>query len=462
MRHGRIQTVLIIACGLWALWCCCSGGVRPSGEQQEQQSVEQPLGLQSPNQIRDDWKIAASKEGFKKEQASMRRPLAPRRFNKTEASVNIMTSLKYHKESKMTSQNNANKETVIASSSSSSGTSIATERSGLYNSSSSSSSSNNNVSPAAFIHLGKTGGSNLARILRNGCHSFRPKPCKDFILNETMVSKLVQDYYHVPKDTQQIPQSNHSIYILTSRDPYERFVSAFVYLHPKNKATFHRLQSGSDMYQKYMAYKCFPTLQSFVDYIGDDPFRYDYTPKKYVNSRDCTTLARAIAAGQVEPLEHLYNNFQHMAEWIPSSLSSSKEQQQQNHNQNHPLLYMIRQEHLWEDWIVVNRDYLGQTEPVVLPDDRSRRNVTTFKIPPVTKYLNGEGRRRLCRTLEPEYRAYFDLLRRARNILPRDGDDNDDGDDGAQEAVELGKVQCPNWKNMSAFLAAAAATTTTH
>jgi hypothetical protein len=348
----------------------------------------------------------------------MRRPQG-HSFNKTKASVNV-TSLKYLKESKVTSQN-ANKETVAST-----GTSIATE-SLLHNNS-------HDVSSAAFIHLGKTGGSNLARILRNGCHSFRPKPCKDFIPNETMVSKLVQDYYHVPKDTQKIPQSNHSMYILTSRDPYERFVSAFIYLHPKNKVTFQRPQSGSDMFQKHRAYKCFPTLQSFVDHIGDDPFRYHYIPKKYVNSQDCTILARAIAAGQVEPLEHLYNNFQHMAEWIPSS---SKEQQK-----NHPLLYMIRQEHLWEDWIVVNRNYLGQTEPVVLPDDRSRRNVTTPKDPPVTKRLNDEGRRRLCRALEPEYRAYFDMLRRARNI-PRDG---------IQEAVELGKVQCPNWKNMSAFL----------
>lgn len=48
---------------------------------------------------------------------------------------------------------------------------------------------------AAFIHLGKTGGSSLSLQLRNGCHSFVKKPCHD-VENETIVSEMVTDYYH--------------------------------------------------------------------------------------------------------------------------------------------------------------------------------------------------------------------------------------------------------------------------
>jgi hypothetical protein len=48
---------------------------------------------------------------------------------------------------------------------------------------------------AGFIHIGKTGGSSLTSVLRNGCHSFVPKPCS-VISNETIISELVTDYYH--------------------------------------------------------------------------------------------------------------------------------------------------------------------------------------------------------------------------------------------------------------------------
>ena len=270
---------------------------------------------------------------------------------------------------------------------------------------------------AGFIHLGKTAGSNLARLLKNGCHSFR-QPCQKTIANETMISKVVKAYYHLPLDTERLPNSTHSIYFLTSREPYQRFVSAFVYLHPRNKGVFQRPQSKGDMFQKAKAYSCFKTLQSFADYVGDDPFQYKYQPAPYVNSRNCTILARAMIAGQVQPIEHMYNNYQHMLQWIP----------------NNKPLYMIRQEHLWEDWTDINQRYLHQVEPVILPDERSRRNVTTDVSPPVKKIVNALGRDRLCQALKPEYAAYLQLLQKAVNIPPA----------GVEEAVAMGEVECPH------------------
>jgi hypothetical protein len=46
---------------------------------------------------------------------------------------------------------------------------------------------------SAFI--GKTGGSTISLLLRNGCHSFVKKPCHN-VPNETIVSELVTNYYH--------------------------------------------------------------------------------------------------------------------------------------------------------------------------------------------------------------------------------------------------------------------------
>ena len=49
----------------------------------------------------------------------------------------------------------------------------------------------------AFVHIGKTAGSSLSMLLRNGCHSFVPKPCREIpAAEESMASKLVESYYH--------------------------------------------------------------------------------------------------------------------------------------------------------------------------------------------------------------------------------------------------------------------------
>jgi hypothetical protein len=34
----------------------------------------------------------------------------------------------------------------------------------------------------AFIHMGKTGGSAISLLLRNGCHSFLPHPCREILV----------------------------------------------------------------------------------------------------------------------------------------------------------------------------------------------------------------------------------------------------------------------------------------
>jgi hypothetical protein len=290
--------------------------------------------------------------------------------------------------------------------------------------------SNNNNITAGFIHMGKTGGSNLARLLINGCHSFKPKPCKKVgsIKNETIVSRLVSDYYHITEDTAKISSSNHSIYILTTRDVYERFTSAFTYMHPRNKATFKRKMSGEDMIHQGRAYRCFKSLQSFADAIGRDRSWEFYYPRHWEHryGGNCTNLARASAAGHVSVFIHMYNNYQKMWQWIPFDKNGAD-------------LYIIRQEHLWEDWSTVNRLLSGQPAAseavVVLPDERVRRNVTGALPPPVTKQVNDKGRQNLCRALEPDYRAYLTLFRMAKNLRhPMD----------MQEAIAIGKYNCPD------------------
>ena len=270
---------------------------------------------------------------------------------------------------------------------------------------------------AGFVHIGKTGGSNLARLLMNGCHSFKPKPCKLSVPNETIVSKLVQDYYHIVDDTAKIQDSNHTIYIVTTRDPFDRTVSSFVYMHPRNKATFKRHMSLEDMLRKNSAYKCFKTLESFTQFIGDEPNDFAYPNPHLITKKNCTILARAIVAGRVDALEHMYNNYYNVLRWIPPGRD----------------VYIVRQEHIWDDWIRVNR-MLGQEQSIVLPQERVRRNVTTNSKPPVTKDLSTTGSHRLCKALIREYEALFKIMHQAKNM----------GNDDIKQSVEAGRRRCPN------------------
>lgn len=70
---------------------------------------------------------------------------------------------------------------------------------------------NSSHNTIGYIHIGKTGGSTISNLLRNGCHSFSgSKPCRKNIANETIISKLVEHYYHVSCD---IPDLNIHIFL---------------------------------------------------------------------------------------------------------------------------------------------------------------------------------------------------------------------------------------------------------
>jgi hypothetical protein len=149
---------------------------------------------------------------------------------------------------------------------------------------------------AGFVHMGKTAGSTLSLLLRNGCHSFvNPKPCHT-VPNETMVSKLVGAYYHIP-DFQHLKDSDHSMYILSVRDVYDRFVSSLLYQHPKNVEYYHVTMTRNIARAAPMAYKCFPTLEVFASWLkrgNSTDCDYPYPHYEIVNE-NCAELACAVS-----------------------------------------------------------------------------------------------------------------------------------------------------------------------
>lgn len=264
----------------------------------------------------------------------------------------------------------------------------------------------------AFVHIGKTGGSTLSTLMRNGCPSVILKPCYH-PTDETVVSQRVHAYYHV-MDFGLLPASHHDFYLLSVRDPYDRLVSAFVYEHMRNRHATKNLQSLNRFQIKVLdnAYQCFPTLQAFAEYFQQgDPYEFHY-PYKYniVEPTSCRDFALAVFHGRVRIFHHLYFNYQNILRLIPNV-------QQQT-------ILVIRLERLWDDWTAANA-YLGQErDTVVIPnattDAAAHLRDTSHLNLPVTKNVSFAGRQAICNALQLEYNAYFWVLRRAKNLQKQD------------------------------------------
>ena len=162
----------------------------------------------------------------------------------------------------------------------------------------------------AFVHVGKTGGSALSVLLRNGCHSFIPHPCRT-ITNETIASKLINSYYHVP-DFNFLPQSHHDFYLMTLRDPFDRTVSAFTFEHIDNKRARGEGIEPVKIRKLEYAYTCFRSLEEYVSYLEGNATDFNYPHHSTKIRKPCRDLARAALFGLVRPFNHFFFNLHHV------------------------------------------------------------------------------------------------------------------------------------------------------
>lgn len=98
----------------------------------------------------------------------------------------------------------------------------------------------------AFVHVGKSGGSTISLLLRNGCmKAIDGEPCDPpdrwtkipGQVEETVASKRIQFYLHTPHVEERRMAEAYgrvSSVVVVARDPLERFVSAFLCRHPRN------------------------------------------------------------------------------------------------------------------------------------------------------------------------------------------------------------------------------------
>jgi hypothetical protein len=209
---------------------------------------------------------------------------------------------------------------------------------------------------------------------------------------------------------------------MTLRDPFERTLSAFVFLHPVNvKARTKRMRGSKKAARNF--FSCFPDLDTFVEALGDEPDEYEYPwPSNVANTTNCRDLARASMDNKVKGFEHVFFDTKYVVNHLPDSW---------RHNQT---MLVIRRENLWNDWTSANK-YLGQEHVATFPD-KSLRVASQHKQPVSKNITTANGRIRLCRALAPEYRAFLDVIKSAVNL----------SQEQKQKSLQLARKNCPNLK----------------
>ena len=295
----------------------------------------------------------------------------------------------------------------------------------------------------AFVHVGKTGGSTLSTLLRNGCNEGAPKPCTPERVskgNEAAVSKLTT-YYHDFRRGPREKESNifkrpvlHDFYLFTTRDPLERLVSSYLYTHPLNKeAADYSYFETTDLFSQKMKelgnnetavheyflqnvfkqfykeeaneelYPCFPTLNEYAALLDNAQDYREGNWRKFVTQRDCANAAKLTVHNMVNDamMHHLYN-----LPFITWNLGTGLVNR---------TIMTVRTEHLNDDWIEVNA-FLGQTRDTVqMPHARLKDSSKVDQ--PVKKILSQENRRKLCHAIERGYKVYLSIIKKVSEFV---------------------------------------------
>ena len=328
----------------------------------------------------------------------------------------------------------------------------------------------------AFIHIGKTGGSTLSSTqLRYGCHSFVSWCTEKVIANETFISKLTT-YYHVPafhdKDKNGLffttkngnDDKKHLFYLFTVRDPFDRTISSFLYSHPVNLKAENPANKNKRSTRQYASYYgCAPTLEDFAFLLGGyynssnntesndennrctDMFQHANRRSKNIPTHlkfDITFIVRNVfgyhskntikvkattANVQKQPL---YNDNSDGNEYIINDDDN-------NNNWKNKTIFVVRTEHMNDDWISANR-YLGQDDPTIsVPNENLRFRDSSKVRHPVggASKLSDDGRKNICVSLREEYDVYFGVLQKAGNINAEDFADS----------LSVAKKNCGSW-----------------
>ncbi len=316
----------------------------------------------------------------------------------------------------------------------------------------------------AFIHVGKTGGQTLQQLLRNGCARLKKKPCKSYDTwpesNENRISKLTT-YYHVTELKLHLrtddAQSRYKFFVMTIRDPLERAISAFLYMHPTNVAyralmnfrpkkrgeiinmAKHNMTEAVSIVENtytneqpaYMSqdhkdlYSCFHSLEEWAQKLVNIT---DYTWrewKDYHREGDCVNVAKS-TLHHSQPWEALAHNY-----WDLRSIMWRID------DWTDRTILAIRTEFMWEDWISAHK-WLGEEEGDIHIALKSKNSLSEGGNPIKDKTLSEGARKNLCLALRDEYRLYLKILVVSENLSQED----------VSKSLDIARRHCGPWLDL--------------
>jgi len=232
----------------------------------------------------------------------------------------------------------------------------------------------------AFVHVGKTGGTTVAWMIRKKC--FLRHACNETlkIFNETEISLQTEDYFHTRK-----PQMDaFTSFIVTTRNPVERAVSWFLFRHPKN------FFGNYDPIREKL-FECY-------DQVNDLTTIGLALPVKG-GENECENFAKACIGGKSEHCDHMRWNY----EFYTLEILDKREKE----------IFVLRAEALWEDWQKINTMLGGGpvTRTRAVTHYKQGKNRIVFN-----RTMSEEGMHNLCRVLCSEIQLYKKLISSATNL----------------------------------------------
>jgi len=264
----------------------------------------------------------------------------------------------------------------------------------------------------ALIHIGKTAGSTISGNLKHGCHMFVKHPCafpygsnnyrdlgtKGGPGEESQISKLTLGYYHFNP----VPTKQHDGYILSARNPIDRMISAFIYVHPLNvqKTTTHRYRfltrnkrtgQNSEIIADYeQFFECFPTVQALAEGLK--------------GTNDCANFGRYVLSGNSTRLQksEMLNHFAFGYQYYAAELLRDKSR-----------IFALRQEYLDTDWIQMNLRLGGAFHEIGGNSKNFQGQLAVTKPSPALTSQEMQG---ICAAMAEEIRIWWAVIHLADNL----------------------------------------------
>ena len=229
-------------------------------------------------------------------------------------------------------------------------------------------------------------------------------------------------YYHTP-DFQKLDKKAYKFFVISTRDPLDRTLSAFAYMHPRNLQV--RGEERRWIFRSNKFYKnCFPNMDTFVEALS----RANITAGNEFGAMiekpstlSCTDRARAAWQHQVLLVDHFHWDHQHLERQMRPRYQSAD-----------VALLLVRREALWEDWTSTNH-WLEQNATTVETFPEVHMRAVAGTAFPVGKDISEPNRGRLCLLLRSEYQVYLEMVALARNL----------NEEEKLESLKFSQRQCP-------------------